>query len=319
MATNPILRAQTWQRRWRNRWRSLRAGYLLTIAVLLVLPMLAIGEEPPLPTDPLAIRNELRALRKKTADNDEKVRARIDALMKQLQKLQAQRDAAESQARGEERPDSDSDKAVMTREAMWDKVQETAAQGKNAKLDLAEPVRKKITEEYEEDRNNSIRNAAYYQEAQILIIDFSQKGSQALVDLLDKFSGITILILTGGVNGAPVNLPSILEKAKHLPLNELYIFNFKGFLNSIPESIGMFENLNTFSLFNNTIQSLPVAVGKLKQLRILHVDINPISTLFPAVKELPFLEEIGVAKTNISAAELQQLANLLPGCKVSIE
>lgn len=300
-----------------SRWIGI-CGVLVTTALIL-LPCFAPAAEPPLPTDPLAIRNELRALRKKTGDNDKRVRARIDALMKQLQKLQAQRDAAESQARGEERPDSDSDKAVMTREAMWDKVQETAGKGKNAKLDLAEPVRKRVTEEYEEDRNTSTRNPAYYQEARVLIIDLSRDEAQVLIDLLDKFSGITTLILTGGANGAPVNLDLILRRARHLPLTELYIFNFKGFLKSIPESIGVFEDLTTLSLFNNTIQELPAAVGKLTQLRILHVDINPIGSLLPVVRELPLLEEVGVAGTNISAAELQQLAKLVPNCKVAIE
>lgn len=292
---------------------------IVALLALLLLPAYVAAADPPLPTDPLAIRNELRTLRKKTADNDKKVRARIDALMKQLQKLQAQRDAAESQARGEAKPDDDDDKAVMTREAMWEKVQETAAQGKGAKLDLAEPVRKKVTEEYEEDRDTSIRNQAYYQEARVLIIDLSRKEAQVLIDLLDKFSGITTLILTGGVNGAQVNLDFILKRAKHLPLNELYIFNFRGFVSSIPDSISIFEGLTTLSLFNNTIQTLPASVGKLKQLHTLHVDINPISSLFPPVKELPFLEEIGVAGTNISAAELQQLAELLPNCKVVTE
>ena len=302
-----------------NRWRLWRASSLLVLALLVLFPILAAAGEPPLPTDPLAIRNELRALRKKSADNDKTVRARIDALMRQLQKLQAQRDAAESQARGEEKPDDDHDKAVMTREAMWDKVQEAAAKGKGEKLDLAEPVRKRVTEEYEKDRDTSIRNPVYYQEATVLIIDLSRKDSAALIDVMDKFTGITTLILTGGVNGAPVNLPLILERAKHLPLTELYIFNFKGFLSVIPESVGMFEDLATLSLFNNTIQTLPAAVGKMKQLRVLHVDLNPIKSLFPVVKELAFLEEIGAGKTGISAAELQQLAELLPNCRIVTE
>lgn len=290
----------------------------LALVVLLALPQVAVCAAP-LPTDPNAIRNELRTLRKQASQNDPNVRVRIDMLMKQLQKLQAQRDAAESQARGEERPDDDNDKAVMTREAMWDKVQDAAGKGKNAKLDLAEPVRIRVTEEYEKDRDTSIRNPAYYQEARVLIIDLSRQEAQLLIDLLDKFSGITTLILTGGVSGAQVNLDLILKRAKHLPLNELYIFNFRGFVSSIPDSISIFEGLTTLSLFNNTIQTLPPAIGKLQQLRTLHVDINPIGSLFPAVKELSFLEEIGVAKTNISAAELQQLAELLPNCKVATE
>ena len=178
---------------------------LMVLVVLLVLPQVAVCAAP-LPTDPKAIRNELRTLRKQASQNDPNVRARIDALMKQLQKLQAQRDAVESQARGEEKPDDDEDKAVMTRETLWEKVEETAAKGKGAKLDLAEPVRKEVARAYEEDRDKSIKNPAYYQAATSLFIDLSRKEASLLIDLLEKFSGITTLILTGGVNGAQVDL-----------------------------------------------------------------------------------------------------------------
>ena len=302
-----------------HRLSAQRARRLLAVLTFLLLPLLAVAAEPPLPTDPLAIRNELRALRKKTADNDKRVRARIDALMMQLQKLQAQRDAAESRARGEERPDSEEDQAVMTREAMWETVGEAAAKGKGAKLDLAGPVRTRVTEEYEEDRDKSVRNSAYYQEAKVLFIDLSRDEAQTLIDLLDKFTGITTLILTGGVNGTPVNLPLILDRAKHLPLTELYIFNFRGFLTSIPESIGAFEGLTMLSIFNNSIGKLPAAVGSLKQLQSLHLDMNPIATLLPTVTELLFLEELGVIKTGISATELRQIAKLLPNCRIVTE
>lgn len=290
-------------------------GVLATIALIL-LPCIAPATEPPLPTDPLVIRNELRALRKQSAANDKKVRARIDALMRQLQKLQGERDAAESQARGDEIPDDDEDKAVMTREAMWERVGEAAAKGKGAKLDLADPVRKEIAREYEEDRDTSIRNPSHYQASKVLLIDLSSKEAPLLIDLLEKFSDISTLVLTGGANGAPVDLARILSKAKHLPLSELYIFNFESYLTTVPESIGMFTELTTLSLFNNQISKLPASVGKLKQLHILHVDINPITTLLPTVKELVFLEELGVGKTRISAAEQAQLARLLPNCRI---
>ena len=291
---------------------------LMVLVVLLVLPQVAVCAAP-LPTDPKTIRNELRTLRKQASQNDPNVRARIDALMKQLQKLQAQRDAAESQTRGEEKPDDDEDKAVMTRETMWEKVEETAAKGKGAKLDLAEPVRQEVARAYEEDRDKSIKNPAYYQAATSLFIDLSRKEASLLIDLLEKFSGITTLILTGGVNGAQVDLADILNKAKHLPLTELYIFNFRGYLSSVPESVGIFTELSTLSLFNNTIQQLPAAVGKLKKLRVLHVDINPITPLLPTINELVSLDELGMGKTKISLAEQAQLAKLLPNCRIVTE
>ena len=284
--------------------------------VALLLPAFVAAADPPLPTDPIAIRNKLRKLRKKSADNNPTVRARIDALMKQLQKLQAQRDAAESQARGEARPDEEEDKAVSTREKMWEKVGDAATQGKGAKLDLAEPVRKKVAQEYEEDRDKSIKNPAFYREVTVLVIDLSRKESQALIEVMDKFTGIKTLIITGGMYGAPVNLPHILDKAKKMPLTELCIFNFRGFLTALPESIGTFSGLTRLSVFNNNIKKLPSSVGKMRQLKILHIDMNPIASLLPTVEGLVLLEELGVGKTDISAGEQQQLARLLPNCRI---
>lgn len=291
------------------------AWCIVLLAILLAMPHIATSEVP-LPTDPGAIRKELRALRKRTADNDPRVSARIDQLLKQLQKLQGQRDAAESRARGEERPDDEGDDAVMTREKSWEQTEKIVAKGKGAHIDLAEPVRKQIAEEYEEDRDKSIKNPAFYTELTLLIIDLSRKEAPTLIDLLDKFTSIRTLILTGGEHGAPVDLPFILNKAKKLPLTELYIFNFGGYLSSVPESVGVFTGLTRLSLFNNSITRLPAAVGNMKQLTVLHVDINPITTLLPTIGGLTGLTELGVGKTKISAAELGQLAMLLPSCRI---
>ncbi len=274
----------------------------------------------PLPDNPAEIKQELRSIRKNTDWNSpaatKEANARIDELMQQLLKLQSQRDAAESQARSEARPDEDEDKAVMTREEVWQKVQEIADKGKGAKIDMAEPVRQKVAEEYEEDRDHSIKNPAIYQEFTALVIDLSRQEAPALIELLDKFTGIKTLVLTGGANGAPVDLPYILGKAKKLPLTELYIFNFRGFLTAVPESVGAFTGLTRLSLFNNNIAGLPAAAGKMKQLAVLHVDINPITTLLPTVEGLTNLTELGIGKTKISAAEQGQLAKLLPNCRI---
>lgn len=290
--------------------------FVSSLLVLLLLPAYAAVAASPLPTDPLAIRNELRSLRKKSDANDKKVRARIDALMQQLQKLQGQRDAAESKARGEARPIEEGETAVMTREKMFESVQKAADKGKGAGLDLAEPVREQIVKEYEEDRDPAIRNPAYYQEQTVLVIDFSRKEAPALIAVMDKFVGIKTLILTGGEHGVPVDLPHILNKARNYPLTELHIYNFRGFLAAVPESVGTFTGLTKLSLFNNSIKKLPVAVGNMKHLQVLHVDINPITTILPSVKGLLALTEIGVGKTNISAAEQGQIAKLLPNCRM---
>ncbi|GAM08073.1 leucine Rich repeats [Geobacter sp. OR-1] len=293
--------------------------FCICILLLLITVSQAGWCAAPLPTDPLAIRTELRALRKKAADNNPQVGARIDALMKQLQKLQGERDAAESQARGEAKPVEEGEEAAATREKMYEQVQKAAAKGKGAELDLAEPVRDQIIKEYEEDRDQTIKNPGYYQEQTVLVIDLSRKESQLVIDVMDKFTGIKTLILTGGEHGAPVDLPGILNKAKNYPLTELHIFNFRNFLTAVPESVGGFAGLTKLSLFNNNIKQLPTAVAKMKQLRVLHLDVNPIATILPKIKGLFALTEIGVGKTNISTAELAQLAKLLPNCRIVTE
>lgn len=289
------------------------------VMALILLPIAVFAAEPPLPTDPLTIRNELRALRKKSADNDPKVRARIDALMKQMQKLQGERDAAESQALGETRPIEAGEEASSTREKMYEQVQKTVNKGKGAELDLAEPVREQIIKEYEEDRDPTVKNPHYYQEQTVLVIDLSRKESQLIIDAMDNFTGITTLILTGGEHGSPVDLPVILNKAKKYPLTELHIYNFHSFLTAVPESVAIFKGVVKLSLFNNNISKLPAGIGTMKQLKVLHVDVNPIATLLPMVKGLAFLEELGIGKTNISAVELGQLAKLLPNCRIVTE
>lgn len=288
----------------------------IVLITLILLPLVASAAEPPLPTDPLAIRNELRTLRKKSAGNDRKVRARIDALMQQLQKLQGERDAAESQARGEARPEVDDDKAVMTREKMWEQTQKIAEKGKGAEVDLAEPVRDMIVKVYEEDRDPSVKNPDFFQQQTMLVLDLSRKESKLLIDQLENFRGITTLVLTGGKHGAPVHLPEILDKAKHFPMKELYIFNFKQFLSVVPESIGAYKNLERLALFNNNLTKLPTAIATMHGLKVLHIDMNPISTVLPLLSGQIGLRELGVGKTRISPAERAKLANLLPDCTV---
>ncbi len=288
---------------------------VLALIVLLLLPVPA-QAEPPLPTDPPAIRNELRALRKKSADNDKKVRARINALMRQLQKLQGERDAAESQARGEERPEVDDDKAVTTREKMAEKLLEAETKRKGDDIDLAEVVRDKIIKVYEEDRDPAVKNPDFYQDQTVLVIDLSRKESKAIIDSLEQYQGIQTLVLTGGKFGAPVDLPRILDKAKQLPLKELHIFNFRQFLTTVPESVGAFKNLERLSLFNNNLTKIPAAIAGMHGLKVLQIDMNPVATVLPTLSKQFALRELGIGKTKISAAEQAKLAQLLPDCRI---
>ncbi len=293
----------------------MKPAALVLSAVLIAMSHIALCATA-LPTDPAAIRKELRVLRKQTSRNDPNVSSRIDQLMKQLQKLQQDRDAAESQGRGEARPEVDDDKAVLTRENMWDQTQKLAEKGKGAEVDLAEPVREKIIKEYEEDRDPSVKNTDFYQAQTVLVIDFSRKEAPLLVDLLEKFTGIETLVLTGGMHGAPVDLPRVLEKARHLPLTELHIFNFKNYLAAVPETIGLFAGLEKLTLLNNNLKKIPAAIAAMHKLKVLHIDMNPVTTVLPTLGSQINLRELGIGKTGITSMEQAQLAKLLPECRI---
>jgi len=110
-----------------------------------------------------------------------------------------------------------------------------------------------------------------------------------------------------------------LNKAKNYPLEELYIINFKIFVNSLPKQIKQFKNLKLLSVLNNNVKSLPSEVGSLTSLKTLYVDINPISTLLPTVGKLKQLEKLGVGKTNINESEIAKIKQLLPNCEVLLQ
>ncbi|GAM08070.1 leucine Rich repeats [Geobacter sp. OR-1] len=299
-----------------------RSIFVILVFALLILvpPGGAYGAQPS--DDPETIRKELKNINKSTNWSDpasvKKASERTKQLRKQLLKLQVQR-TADAPAPPPHPTAEQQEEAAKQSEItgkMLDKIQEAADKGEGALFDLAEPVRQEIEKEYEEDRDKSIKNQAYYRGLTTLVIDLSRKEAPVLINLLEKFTGIKILVLTGGANGAPVDLPMILDKAKNMPLTELHIFNFRGFLVNVPESIGAFSGLTKLSLFNNSLTKIPEAIATMKELQVLYVDINPITTLLPTVKGLTNLTELGVGKTKISAAEQEQLAKLLPNCRI---
>lgn len=133
---------------------------------------------------------------------------------------------------------------------------------------------------------------------------------------MDKFKSVKNLILTGGKIGAPINLNDVLMKSAALPLEKLYIIDFKAFVTDIPETVGNFKKLKSLGLFNNRISRLPVSVGALPELTTLYVDANPITTLVPAAESLKKLTEVGIGKTKISSLEQERLHKILPNCKI---
>ncbi len=202
---------------------------------------------------------------------------------------------------------------------LWGQMQESAKLGENADILLGKPIREEIIEEFKNDESPIIKNQEYLDEMTLLVIDMSLKTVQRTIDQMDKYKSIKTLVITGGKFGTAVNLDDLFKRAKNYPLEELYIINFKIFVNSIPKQIKQFKNLKLLSVLNNNVNSLPTEVGSLTSLQTLYVDINPISTLLPPIGKLKQLEKLGVGKTDISESEIVQIKQLLPNCEVLLQ
>lgn len=199
---------------------------------------------------------------------------------------------------------------------IWSQIWKSAVGGKGADILLAEPLRDKIVQEFKDDESPSATNADYFSEKDLLVIDMSLPTAQQLINQMEYYKSIKTLVVTGGKNGAIVNLNDILTKASAYPLKELYIINFKHFVNTIPQKVGLFGKLNLLALFNNNIEKLPPGVGNLTSLKVLYVDMNPLITLEPVITSLKQLDTIGVAKTKISDEELERIRQSLTKCKI---
>jgi Leucine-rich repeat (LRR) protein len=192
----------------------------------------------------------------------------------------------------------------------------SASLGKTADVLLAKPLRNNIVEEYKDDEVPKNKNAEYYDEINTLCIDMSDPNVQQTIGEMEKYKSILTMIITGGKFGAPVDLKSLLTKAAHYPLKELYIINFGKFVTSVPEQINGYKDLNVLSLINNKISKLPDAVKSLTNLKTLYVDLNPIKVIINDVTPLSDLEKLGVVKTKISKEEIAKIKSLLPNCKI---
>ena len=293
---------------------------LALLALLALWPAPAPAAEPS--TDPATIRAEIAKVRINTKwDNPDAVKAaneRIKQLLRQLEQGRQQSEAKAGAARGESAP-AGPEGAAITRATVLQDVQTAAAKGRKTDLELAEPVRKRIKDEYDEERNPTPNNAGFLQEMSVLVIDFSVPGAALKVDLLPQYKSIKTLVLTGGARGAAVDLQGVLAKAHHLPLQVLAIIHFRHHVAVLPESLAVFSALTQLTLINNAVSRLPPSLAGLKRLTVLHLAGNPITTVLPALAPLSALRELGLAKTRVGVAELAQIASALPGCKVLVQ
>lgn len=278
------------------------------------------------------IRQQMAKIRQTTNwDNAAEAKAandQIKVLMKQLTEANAQSQGNQGSGSGQNQSGSDDgnkDAQKMSELQMemakqksdiYAKIWEAGSAGKSAPILIAEQVREEIIKDFKEDETPSAASPDYLNEKDLLIIDMSLPHAQLLIDQMENYKTIKTLVVTGGKNGAMVNLNDILTKAAGYPLEALYIINFKGFVKTIPQKINTFSQLRLLALFNNQIEKLPPAVGNLTSLEILFVDINPLQTLEPVVNSLTQLDTLGIAKTKISDEEIKRIGQLHAHCKI---
>jgi hypothetical protein len=214
---------------------------------------------------------------------------------------------------------ADESSSAGSKADLVDQILGAAQGGKNAPIDLARNVRRSVEEELKEEQEEAAgvpTNPAYMAEIDVLVIDFSQPGAETLAAQLDKYTMVKTLVLTGGARAATVQLDDVLSRAAALPLETLYIIDFRDAVTSIPDRIASFRDLSRLGLFNNAIAALPPSIGGLPRLAYLYVDKNPLPTLMPTIASLKGLVELGVAKTEVSAGEIAEIRRLLPRCRV---
>lgn len=198
---------------------------------------------------------------------------------------------------------------------IFSQIWKAAAGGEGADILLAEPLREEIVNEYKEDDNRQpIPFVA--EELDVLVIDVSMRGIQAVIDMMPLYKSIKTLVITNSQSPVPADLSAILRNAADYPLKELYIVNLGIYVTRLPEEVAQFRGLNTLGIFNNRLTSLPVEIESLHSLRKLYADNNPIKTTFPVLNNVRNLEELGLINTDIPDTEITMIENLYPACKV---
>lgn len=290
----------------------------LIICLLLLLGFAAYSQAKQKSADEL--KKEMAQIRQNTDWGNEaeanKAQAKIEELSKQLmimRKMEQQQQAGATV-----------DSAKLQEEAeykmgLWKQMMAAVDQGENGDILLAKPLREKIVEAYKNDESPKVKNPLYFEEQTFLCIDMSVPTIQRIIDQMENFKSIKALMITCSKEPMPVDLNDLLTRARNYPLEQLHIINFKQFVNTIPDEIGQFNELKVLTLFNNNIDQLPASIDQLSDLQKLYVDLNPVSTLMPSISSLNKLDTLGIAKTQISESETEQIKVLLPNCNILVK
>ncbi|MFZ2285371.1 MAG: hypothetical protein WAV93_00120 [Bacteroidales bacterium] len=266
------------------------------------------------------LKAEMAQIRRTTNWSNEtesiKAQARIEDLSQQLMMI---RQAEQQQKAGMEVDSAKLKEEVEYRMQLWHQLMEGVSQGESGDILIAKPLRDKIVEAYKNDESPRIVSPGFLEEQTYLCIDLSVPTIQRIIDQMDKFKSIKILLITCTGKLNPVDLEDILGRAGNYPLEQLHIINFKQYVTEIPSSVSNFKSLKVLSLFNNNIGELPECVSQLSSLKKLFIDINPLSSLLPVAVALEHLDTLGIAKTNIPENETEELHTLLPDCKILVQ
>jgi Leucine-rich repeat (LRR) protein len=265
------------------------------------------------------IRQQMAKVRQSTNWDDPTAAKKANEQIRELaKKLMMSGNQQANRQQNQANPEDEQAKQDVADEKMKlvEQIVKSASGGEGADVLLAEPIREEIKDEYQEDESPQKINQQFLQNMSLLVIDMSSPTVQYTIDLMRNYQSIKTLVITGGRNGAMVDLPDLLDRASAYPLEQLYITNFRNYLTAIPQQIGTFKNLNTLALFNNRLNQLPASLGSLSGLDSLFVDLNPIATLGPGISNLKALKKLGIAQTSIPETEVTKIKQLFPNCQI---
>lgn len=182
-------------------------------------------------------------------------------------------------------------------------------------IDMAEPVREEIKKEYEEETKDQITLELRNQPDR-LVIDFHQKEAPQMVSKLKTFQAITYLVFINGPHGDHFSTKQLIDAASHLPVENLGFFGFNRPDGDIPDALLTFSNLKVLFWIGNNTTTIPSLASNLPNLQELYLDENPLTQITGSVKGLKHLKKIGIAKTNLSQTEINQLRTSFPNCDI---